>query len=116
VAARSVRQLSASELEQLTWGRLDAYRKKLLALQESAAASDLDGEELAQLDATRLHFKDDPVWRETHDVVVALLARMPAPSIPKTVGSTDSDRRSHGGSAPTERPLRGSAGPRRPHS
>ena len=96
MASRSVRPLSAGQLDQLTWRRLDAYRSRLPSLQQSAVLSDLDDGELARL--------------ETHDLVVALLARAPAPSIPATAGPTDRGRRSHGGRAPTRRRPRGSAG------
>jgi hypothetical protein len=46
---RHVRPLSASELASLCRQRLDAYRRKLLTLPESAGMSDLSETEFAQL-------------------------------------------------------------------
>lgn len=66
---RHVRPLSASRIASLTTRRLIAYRRKLVALQESAGLSDLSAIGLAELDPSLIYFKDDPAWREMHELV-----------------------------------------------
>jgi hypothetical protein len=69
MGARRVRPLSSRVLASLSPQRLDAYRRELLRLPEAAAASDLSASELARLDPRFVHFKDDPAWRELHELV-----------------------------------------------
>ena len=70
---RSVRPLSADKLATLTTPRLNAYRRKLLAVQESVVLSDLSPRELAGLDPSLLYFKEDPAWQDLHRVVTSML-------------------------------------------
>jgi hypothetical protein len=72
VHVRHVRPLCASRLASLDAQRLGAYRRKLLAVQESADLSDLSAAELARLDPKLIHFKEDPRWRELHDLVTTV--------------------------------------------
>src|SRR4051812_25898914 len=59
---RHVRPLPKEALESLTTERVLAYRKSLLALEDSPTATDLDGSENAALDPAFIYFKDDPAW------------------------------------------------------
>jgi len=70
---RSVRPLAVEELDALTTERLLAYRAKLLALEESVDASDLDPDEAAALPAGFLYFKQDPAWQEHYASLKAIL-------------------------------------------
>lgn len=54
--------LSDSEIDRLPVRRLDAYRQRLLALEEAAASSDLEPSEIEALDQSLIHFKDGPRW------------------------------------------------------
>lgn len=57
---RPVRPSAVSELEKLSVERLNAYRKKLLALEEPPALPDRASDDLVHLDPDRLSFKEDP--------------------------------------------------------
>ena len=72
MSLRYVRPLSVPELELLSASRLNAYRRKLLGLPESAAEYDLTVDERAQMDPALIYFKDDPAWRHLHETVAAL--------------------------------------------
>lgn len=64
MAQRRLRPLPLVELAGLSTPRLLSYRSKLLALEESAASSDLDANEVSHLPAGFLYFKEDPAWHE----------------------------------------------------
>lgn len=72
---RSVRPLEDVALEALTTARLMDYRSRLLGLEVSATASDLDDAERTLLDPSVIHFKDDPRWSELYFVVKSILAK-----------------------------------------
>ena len=74
VPPRSVRPLPEAELVALPTQRLMACRERLLQLEESAAFSDWDEGELADLDPTSLHFKDDPAWSKLYGLVTGILS------------------------------------------
>ncbi|MFN3255408.1 MAG: hypothetical protein ACE37B_06910 [Ilumatobacter sp.] len=75
VKQRNVRPLGLEELNALTTKRLLAYRSRLLSLQESAAESDMDESQVAELDPALLHFKDQALWLDTYAQLKTILAR-----------------------------------------
>jgi hypothetical protein len=75
VSIRYLRPLTSSQLATLSLQRLNAYRNKLLALEESPELSDWDADELAALDPGLLHFKSDARWGPLHAQVMRAIAQ-----------------------------------------
>ena len=73
VRKRGVRPLDATALEALTTDRLLAYRKRLLELEDSATASDLDFAERQSLDPSLVYFKDEAKWIDLNAMVKSIL-------------------------------------------
>jgi hypothetical protein len=70
--------MAANELEKLSTPRLNAYRRRLLRVQESVGLSDLSPSELAELDPSFVYFKRDSLWQDTIHAVMAILNRRAA--------------------------------------
>ncbi len=69
---RSIRPLQSEQLRSLTPARLNAYRKRLLTLEESVAGAAWTDEELAARQPDRIYSKDDPRWAPLMSVVTSL--------------------------------------------
>ena len=67
---RSVRPLTEAEISHLSPARLDAYRRKLQTLEESAESSDLDPLDRHSLDPALIYFKDDLRWTQQMRLVL----------------------------------------------
>ena len=71
---RRVRPVPAATLASMTTPRLDAYRRKLLSLQESPDLADItDDEHEEAKNPEFIFFKDDPAWPQLLHAVVELL-------------------------------------------
>lgn len=73
VLPRRIRPLTSVELGHLTVDRLLAYRKQVLSLESSLAASDYT-DFAHSLDNTYIWFKDDPRWLPLYTSILDELA------------------------------------------
>jgi len=81
VLPRRIRPLTSAELELLTVDRLLAYRKQVLCLEDSLAASDyIDVPQ--PLDSTYIWFKDDLRWQPLYNSICDELTRKQSPNQP----------------------------------
>lgn len=74
VLPRRIRPLTRLELEHLNVDRLIAYRKTMLGLENSLAASDY-ADIANSLDKTYIWFKDDPRWQLLYDSLLEELGK-----------------------------------------
>ena len=73
---RHVRPIPVERLSTLTTPRLLAYRDRLLSLEESVEASDIQFDwELHALNPELMYFKSDARWLELYAAVKAELSR-----------------------------------------
>lgn len=68
-----MKPLSSERLAALTTTRVLAYRRQLLALEDSAAASDLGIQQIARLEPGYIYFKDSSEWADLNDAIGSLL-------------------------------------------
>ena len=78
VLPRRIRPLTRLEIGHLNVDRLLAYRKQMLCLENTLAASDYTNI-AATLDETYIWFKDDTRWKPLYDLVLEELGRKQEP-------------------------------------
>ncbi len=71
--------LAVDQRQRLTTARLDADRRRLLALKEIADGSDASAKERAGLDPALIYFKDGPRWSALRAAVLRELAAKAEP-------------------------------------
>lgn len=67
--SRAVKSIPVEQLPSLSTQRLLAYRDRLLGLEDNVAGSDMDAQEVAGLDPSLLHFKEDLRWSVLYEAV-----------------------------------------------